>query len=51
MAPFTDPEAVGTDLPDLDPSTECKSRECRHVEAGGDIGTDIDAVVLEVFER
>jgi hypothetical protein len=51
MTPFTDPEAVGTELPDRDPGTDCQFHECEKLEAGEEIGANIDAAVLEVFDE
>jgi hypothetical protein len=46
---FSDPDEVGTELPDRDPGCEHPPKECDRVESGFDLGTDIDATVLQVF--
>lgn len=51
MTVFDDPEAVGTDLPDRDPSTDCEFQECKKLEAGFDLEANIDEAILEVFNR
>jgi hypothetical protein len=47
---FTDPDEVGTELPDRDPSADCEPQECARVEAGEEID-EADASVLELFKK
>jgi hypothetical protein len=47
---FTDPDAVGSELPDRDPSTDCQFRECDRKEAGEEIEPS-DRTVLGLFDE
>jgi hypothetical protein len=50
MTVFDDPDSVGSELPDRDPSTDCEFQECEKLEVGKEIEANIDAV-LEVFDQ